>query len=57
VLVTGRAARDKSELAARTDNNRVVNFGASATLVDTYVDVTITAAQAHSLRGELTDAP
>jgi len=57
VLVTGRAARDKSELAARTDNNRVVNFAASATLVDSYVDVTITAAQAHSLRGELTDAP
>ncbi|MET0681949.1 MAG: tRNA (N6-isopentenyl adenosine(37)-C2)-methylthiotransferase MiaB [Casimicrobiaceae bacterium] len=57
VLVTGRAVRDKSELAARTDNNRVVNFAGRATLVGTYVDVTITAAQAHSLRGEFTDAP
>ena len=56
VLVTGRAARDESELAARTDNNRVVNFAGGATLVGTYVDVTITAAQAHSLRGEFTDA-
>ena len=56
VLVTGRAARDASELAARTDNNRVVNFAGGATLVGTYVDVTITAAQAHSLRGEFTDA-
>ena len=53
VLVTGRAARDASELAARTDNNRVVNFAGDATLVGTYADVTITAAQAHSLRGEI----
>ncbi len=56
VLVTGHAVRDDSELAARTDNNRVVNFAGGATLVGTYVDVTITAAQAHSLRGEFTDA-
>ncbi len=56
VLVTGRAARDDSELAARTDNNRVVNFAGGATLVGTYADVTITAAQAHSLRGEFADA-
>ena len=56
VLVTGRAVRDESELAARTDNNRVVNFAGGPTLVGTYVDVTITAAQAHSLRGEFTDA-
>jgi hypothetical protein len=34
-----------------------VNFAAGTALVGTYVDVTITAAQAHSLRGELTDAP
>ena len=56
VLVTGHAVRNESELAARTDNNRVVNFAGGATLVGTYVDVTITAAQAHSLRGEFTDA-
>jgi tRNA-2-methylthio-N6-dimethylallyladenosine synthase len=53
VLVTGRAARDARELAARTDNNRVVNFAGDATLTGTYADVTITSAQPHSLRGEL----
>ena len=52
VLVTGRAAKDDDELAARTENNRVVNFAGDATLVGTYADVTITAARAHSLRGE-----
>ena len=53
VLVTGPATRNTSELAARTDNNRVVNFAGEATLAGTYVDVTITSVQPHSLRGEL----
>ncbi len=53
VLVTGPAARNAGELAARTENNRVVNFPGNATLVGTYVDVTISAALPHSLRGEL----
>jgi tRNA-2-methylthio-N6-dimethylallyladenosine synthase len=53
VLVTGHAARNARELAARTDNNRVVNFSGAAALVDTYADVMITAALPHSLRGEL----
>ena len=53
VLVSGPSTRDARELAARADNNRIVNFAGDATLVGTYVDVTITAAQAHSLRGEL----
>jgi tRNA-2-methylthio-N6-dimethylallyladenosine synthase len=53
VLVTGRAARDVRELAARTDNNRVVNFAGDPALVGTYTDITITSAQPHSLRGEL----
>ena len=52
VLVTGRAARDATELAARTDNNRVVNFAGDATLIGTYTDVAVTEALAHSLRGE-----
>jgi len=56
VLVTGRAARNASELAARTDNNRVVNFAGDAAAIDSYVDVAITAALPHSLRGELTPA-
>jgi len=53
VLVTGRAARNASELAARTENNRVVNFAGDASLVGRYVDLRITAARPHSLRGEL----
>ena len=53
VLVSGPSTRDARELAARADNNRIVNFAGDATLAGTYVDVAITAAQAHSLRGEL----
>jgi tRNA-2-methylthio-N6-dimethylallyladenosine synthase len=56
VLVTGRAVRDACELQARTENNRVVNFAGKPSLVGRYVDVTISAALAHSLRGQLDDA-
>ncbi|HEY3564030.1 MAG TPA: tRNA (N6-isopentenyl adenosine(37)-C2)-methylthiotransferase MiaB [Casimicrobiaceae bacterium] len=56
VLVTGAAARDPRELCARTDNNRVVNFAGDRTSIDSYVDVDITAALPHSLRGELAPA-
>ena len=57
VLVTGPAAKDPRELAARTDNNRVVNFAGDAASIDSYVDVDITAALPHSLRGELGPMP
>ncbi len=53
VLVTGRSTRNPAELAARTENNRVVNFEGEACLIDTYALVTIRAAFPHSLRGEL----
>ncbi len=53
VLVTGRSTRDAQELSARTDNNRVVNFAGEPALVGRYVDVVVTAALPHSLRGEL----
>jgi tRNA-2-methylthio-N6-dimethylallyladenosine synthase len=53
VLVTGRSARDPADLAARTDNNRVVNFAGDASLIDRYVDVLVTIAYPHSLRGAL----
>jgi len=56
VLVTGRAVRYDGQLQARTDNNRVVNFEGDAALLDTFIDVAITAAEPHSLRGELLDA-
>jgi tRNA-2-methylthio-N6-dimethylallyladenosine synthase len=54
VLVVGPARRDAAELAGRTDNNRVVNFTGAQHLVGEFVDVTITAARAHSLRGTIT---
>jgi tRNA-2-methylthio-N6-dimethylallyladenosine synthase len=54
VLVVGPARRDAAELAGRTDNNRMVNFTGAQHLVGEFVDVTITAARAHSLRGTIT---
>ena len=53
VLVEGLARKDQSELAGRTENNRVVNFPGQAELIGQFVDVTITAALPHSLRGEI----
>jgi tRNA-2-methylthio-N6-dimethylallyladenosine synthase len=57
VLVEGISKKDASELAGRTDNNRIVNFAGgsanSARLINTFVDVRITATQPHSLRGEI----
>ena len=52
VLVEGTARRNADELAARTDNNRVVNFRGGRELIGRFVDVRICAALAHSLRGE-----
>jgi tRNA-2-methylthio-N6-dimethylallyladenosine synthase len=51
-LVEGASRKNDSELAARTGNNRVVNFAGSPALINTYVDLRITAALPHSLRGE-----
>jgi tRNA-2-methylthio-N6-dimethylallyladenosine synthase len=56
VLVAGASRRRADELAGRTGNNRVVNFRGDAALAGSFADVRITAALAHSLRGELLDA-
>jgi tRNA-2-methylthio-N6-dimethylallyladenosine synthase len=53
VLVEGPSKKRASELAGRTDNNRVVNFAGSPRLTHRFVDVTITEALPHSLRGEI----
>ncbi|CAB1367481.1 tRNA (N6-isopentenyl adenosine(37)-C2)-methylthiotransferase MiaB [Denitratisoma oestradiolicum] len=53
VLVEGHAKKDANELAARTDNNRVVNFPGHPRLIGQFIDLTITGALPHSLRGEL----
>ena len=56
VLVEGPSKRDPKELAARTDNNRTVNFPGSAELVHKFTSLRITEARHHSLRGELINA-
>jgi tRNA-2-methylthio-N6-dimethylallyladenosine synthase len=57
VLVEGPAKKNAYELAGRTENNRMVNFEGPATLIGEFVNVTITAALPHSLRGELAATP
>ena len=52
-LVEGISKKDTSELAARTDNNRVVNFSGSADMIGRFVEVKITQVVRHTLRGEL----
>jgi tRNA-2-methylthio-N6-dimethylallyladenosine synthase len=56
VLVEGLSRKSDAELSGRTANNRIVNFPSHAQLTNTYVDVRITAALHHSLRGELLNA-
>ena len=51
VLVDGVSKKSAAELAARTDNNRVVNFAGHPRLIGQFVDVEITHALPHSLRG------
>jgi len=51
VLVEGVSKKRADELAARTGNNRVVNFAGRAELIDRFVDVRISGRAAHSLRG------
>jgi tRNA-2-methylthio-N6-dimethylallyladenosine synthase len=53
ILVEGPSKKHGHELAGRTDNNRVVNFRGEPALTGRFVDVKITAALPHSLRGEL----
>ncbi len=58
ILVEGAAKKNADqELMGRSDNNRVVNFAASARnrerLINQFIDVRITAALPHSLRGEI----
>lgn len=53
VLVTGHAKKDTLELSGRCDNNRIVNFAGQPRLIGQFVEVRITAALPHSLRGEV----
>jgi tRNA-2-methylthio-N6-dimethylallyladenosine synthase len=55
-LVEGRSRRDPSRLAARTANNRVVNFEGPPDLAGHMVDLLIIEAQPHSLRAVMAAA-
>jgi len=57
VLVEGRARKSAADIAARTENNRVVNFTGPASLIGRYVEVEITQAYPHSLRGRIAADP
>jgi tRNA-2-methylthio-N6-dimethylallyladenosine synthase len=52
-LVEGLSKKDSQELAARTDNNRVVNFSGTGDMIGSFVEVKITQVVRHTLRGEL----
>nr|WP_314899561.1 tRNA (N6-isopentenyl adenosine(37)-C2)-methylthiotransferase MiaB [uncultured Deefgea sp.] len=53
VMVERFAKKDKTELAGRTDNNRIVNFEGNPRLMNQFVHVKITDAFPRSLRGEI----
>ena len=53
VLVDRPSRRDPAQVSGRTENNRVVNFTADASLIGGFADVLITDAQPNSLRGTL----
>ncbi|MES2959193.1 MAG: tRNA (N6-isopentenyl adenosine(37)-C2)-methylthiotransferase MiaB [Pseudomonadota bacterium] len=52
VLVEGRSRKDADELMGRTECNRIVNFKAPRDLAGRMLELRITAALPHSLRGE-----
>jgi tRNA-2-methylthio-N6-dimethylallyladenosine synthase len=56
VLVEGVSKKNALELCGRTANNRVVNFPGRPEHLHRYVDLRITEARAHTLRGELANA-
>ncbi|PAS96964.1 MAG: tRNA (N6-isopentenyl adenosine(37)-C2)-methylthiotransferase MiaB [Candidatus Dactylopiibacterium carminicum] len=53
VLVEGFSKKDPGELAGRTDNNRIVNFKGNPRQIGHFINVKITSALPHSLRGEV----
>jgi tRNA-2-methylthio-N6-dimethylallyladenosine synthase len=53
ILVEGPSRKDPAELMGRTECNRIVNFAGPQRLAGQMIDVTITQAYPHSLRGEV----
>lgn len=52
VLVDRPSRKDPEQMSGRTENNRVVNFPADASIIGGFADVLITEARPNSLRGE-----
>ena len=55
VLMEGVSKKNTHEFCGRTDNNRVVNFPGDPSLIGCFVNIKITEARPHSLRGEWVD--
>jgi tRNA-2-methylthio-N6-dimethylallyladenosine synthase len=53
VLLEGVSKKNAEEFFGRTDNNRVVNLASDPELVGRFVNVRITEARSHTLRGEI----
>ena len=53
ILITGYSKKDRSELAGRTECNRVVNFKGNPRLIGQFIHVMITDVLPNSLRGEI----
>lgn len=53
ILVEGSSKKSAEELCGRTENNRVVNFVGNLDQIGQLIDIKITAALSHSLRGEI----
>ncbi|MDT8281868.1 MAG: tRNA (N6-isopentenyl adenosine(37)-C2)-methylthiotransferase MiaB [Gammaproteobacteria bacterium] len=53
VLVDSVSRKSETQMAGRTENNRVVNFTGSEDLIGHFVDVRITEIRSNSLQGEL----
>lgn len=56
ILVEGPSRKDASELMGRTECNRIVNFAGMPRLIGQMIDVRVTQAYPHSLRGEVVTA-
>lgn len=56
ILVEGVSKKNTDEIFGRTDNNRVVNFSGEKGLIGHFINIRITDALPHSLRGEVVHA-
>ena len=53
ILINGQSWKNPSEMAGKTDNNRVVDIKADKSLINQFVEVAITEVTSKRLRGEI----